>query len=342
MVVVNDNIGQTVKLLRGILLGPGFAAPLGPKRGISSFGPFINPSPAGADSPEASMMLMMLAKEASVISIIGLACAQSPLMESTCFSALPQDSKMGLGASIGKGRKPPRCQRLQRQRLFPRMRARRVLVLRLGVWGFGVDAKSVRSVCKHPPCVRHMSAACPPCVRRVSASVLAENRRETQNCRRFWTRPASSRLKSVNSHRDRGGHGRERQNCPRFWTCIGSSRLKSVNSHRDRGGRGRETQNCRDFRTCLRVSKVSTVTGIGGSWSRNAELSSLLDLPLGEGGVEKRDERREKTEARREERGERGDRREEREEERREERRERREERKERRERREERKVRER
>ena len=30
----------------------------------------------------------------------------------------------------------------------------------------------------------------------------------------------------------------------------------------------------------LRVSKVSTSTGIGGSWSRNAELSSLLDLLL--------------------------------------------------------------
>ena len=27
----------------------------------------------------------------------------------------------------------------------------------------------------------------------------------------------------------------------------------------------------------LRISKVSTVTGIGGSWSRNSELSSLLD-----------------------------------------------------------------
>ena len=30
----------------------------------------------------------------------------------------------------------------------------------------------------------------------------------------------------------------------------------------------------------LRISKVSTVTGIGGSWSRNAEFSSLLDLRL--------------------------------------------------------------
>ena len=57
------------------------------------------------------------------------------------------------------------------------------------------------------------------------------------------------RLKSVNSHRDRGGHGRETQNCRHCWTRLGSSRLKSVNSHRDRGG----------------------------SWSRNAELSSLLD-----------------------------------------------------------------
>ena len=58
--------------------------------------------------------------------------------------------------------------------------------------------------------------------------------RETQNCRRFWTRVGSSRLKSVNSHRDRKGPGGETQNCRHFWTRIGSSRLKSVNSHRDR------------------------------------------------------------------------------------------------------------
>ena len=48
----------------------------------------------------------------------------------------------------------------------------------------------------------------------------------------------------------------------RFWTRLGSLRLKSVNSHRDRGGPGRKTQNCRHLR--LRVSKVSTVTWIGG------------------------------------------------------------------------------
>ena len=80
-----------------------------------------------------------------------------------------------------------------------------------------------------------------------------ENRREMQNCRHFWTRLGSSRLKSVNSHRDRGGRGRETQNCRHFWTRLASSCLKSVNSR--------------------------------GSWSRNPELSSLLDSPLERGKV---------------------------------------------------------
>ena len=75
--------------------------------------------------------------------------------------------------------------------------------------------------------------------------------RETQNCRHFWLLLGSSRLKSVNRHRDRGGRGRETQNCRHFWTLLGSSRLKSVNRHRDPGGRGRETQNCRHFCPCL-------------------------------------------------------------------------------------------
>ena len=44
-----------------------------------------------------------------------------------------------------------------------------------------------------------------------------------------------------------GGPGREAQNCRHFWTRLGSSRLKSVNSHRDWGGPGRDTQNCRHF-----------------------------------------------------------------------------------------------
>ena len=90
----------------------------------------------------------------------------------------------------------------------------------------------------------------------------------------------------------RGGRGRKTQNCRHFWTRLASSRLKSVNSHRDPGGRGRKTQNCRHFGLVsrLRVSKVSTVTGIGGSWSQNAELLSLLALSLERG--EERGERR--------------------------------------------------
>ena len=57
----------------------------------------------------------------------------------------------------------------------------------------------------------------------------------------FWSCLASSRLKSVNRHRDRGGRAREMQNCRHLWTRLGSSRLKSANSHRDQEGRGRET-----------------------------------------------------------------------------------------------------
>ena len=121
---------------------------------------------------------------------------------------------------------------------------------------------------------------------------------------------ASQKCQQSQGHRDRGGRGRETQTCRHFWTGVGSSRLKSVDSHRGPGGPGRETQSCRHFcfhvarvstvteigrvlvakrRTVVtffglafgvRVSKVSTVTGIGGSWSRNADLLSLLDLRL--------------------------------------------------------------
>ena len=69
-----------------------------------------------------------------------------------------------------------------------------------------------------------------------------------------------------------------------------------------------------------RVSKVSTVTGLGESWPRNAELSTLLDLLLErrerlEEGGERREERREEERERKGQRGERrGERRKEREE----------------------------
>ena len=95
---------------------------------------------------------------------------------------------------------------------------------------------------------------------------MPEGRKSSRNAElsSLWTRLASSRLKSVNSHRDRGGRGREAQNCRHFWTRPGSSGLKSVNSHRDRG-----------------------------SWSRNPELSSLLDSPL-ERGKERGERRKER------------------------------------------------
>ena len=112
--------------------------------------------------------------------------------------------------------------------------------------------------------------------------------RETQNCRHFWTRPGSSRLKSaISIELLQGSGGSWSRNaklsslCPGFWTRLGSSRLKSVNSHR--GGPGLETQNCRHFWTrprssCLKsVNSIQQLQGSGGSWSRNAELSSLLD-----------------------------------------------------------------
>ena len=54
--------------------------------------------------------------------------------------------------------------------------------------------------------------------------------------------------------------------------------FKSVNSHRDRGGRARETQNCRHLWSGVSASQQCQQSqGSGGSWSRNPELSSLLD-----------------------------------------------------------------
>ena len=102
----------------------------------------------------------------------------------------------------------------------------------------------------------------------------------------FWTRLGSSRLESVNNHRDRGGCGHETQNCRHFWTIFGSStvtgigglvvvkcrtvvtfgfvsrfRVSKVSTVIGiRGGRGRETQICRPFWT---IFGSSTVTGIG-------------------------------------------------------------------------------
>ena len=99
-----------------------------------------------------------------------------------------------------------------------------------------------------------------------------------------------------------GGRGRGTQDCRHVWTCcVGAVvvakcrtvvvtfgpalRLRVSKVSTITGiavGRGRETQNCRHFWTCVASifasQKCQQSYGSGGSWPRNAELSSLLDL----------------------------------------------------------------
>ena len=73
-------------------------------------------------------------------------------------------------------------------------------------------------------------------------------------------------LKSINRPRDRGDRGREIQNCRLFWTRLGSSRLKVINNHNDRGGGVVAKPRIvviLGFVSRLRISKVSTVPEIG-------------------------------------------------------------------------------
>ena len=101
-----------------------------------------------------------------------------------------------------------------------------------------------------------------------------------------------------------GGPGRETQNCRHCWTRLGSSRLKSVNSHRDRGVLVAKPRSVVTFRLAsgLRVSKVSTVTGIGGVLVAKPRSVVTFGLVSGE---RKGDGREEKREIRGENRGER-------------------------------------
>ena len=74
----------------------------------------------------------------------------------------------------------------------------------------------------------------------------------------------------ANSHRDRGGGpGRETQNCRHFWTRVGSSRLRSANSHRDKEVLVVKCRTVVTFGLAFgqSSSQVPTVTRIGGSWS---------------------------------------------------------------------------
>ena len=184
----------------------------------------------------------------------------------------------------------------------------------------GLDAKSVRSVRKRSPCVRN----CPRPkivakrktvvtfglslglhVSRVStvtgtAGVLVAKRRNVVAFR-LALGPRVSKVSTVTG--TAGVLVAKMQNCRLFldWRWV----FASQKCQQSQGSRGSWSQKRRTVVTFglalgLRVSKVSTVTRMGGSWSRSAELSSLLDS-VAKGG---REERRERREERREKRGE--------------------------------------
>ena len=177
------------------------------------------------------------------------------------------------------------------------MRNRRVLVLRLGVWGSGVDGKSVRSVRKRSPCVRQRPQPKIVAKRRTvvafglalglrvsklsTFSGIGGPGRETQNGRHFWTCVWLPRLKMCIYFQGSGHPCRATRICRHFWTRAASLRLKTVNISRIGGVLVAKRRTVVTVGRALgrRVSKVSTFSGIGGSWSRNAELSSLFGSP---------------------------------------------------------------
>ena len=139
------------------------------------------------------------------------------------------------------------------------MRSRRVLALRLGVWGWGIDAKSVRSVRKRPQAftsVRKRLQAFTKVGKRPRPKIIAK-------CRTVVTFGLVLRLRvsTVSTvSRIGGGPGRETQNCRHCWTCVASSRLKSVSTVSRIGGvlvAKRKTVVTFGLVLRLRVSKAS-------------------------------------------------------------------------------------
>ena len=183
------------------------------------------------------------------------------------------------------------------------MRSRRVLVLRLGFWGLGLDATSVRSDRKRSPRVRkrpRLKIAAKPRlvvtfglalglrVSKVSTvttdpGVVFAKRRivvtfglalglrvsKVTNSLRDWGVFASHKCQYRS-----GGRVRETQNCRHFWTPVGSSRLDSVNSHKGSGGRVRETQNCRHFWTPVGSSRLDSVNSHRDRWGPGRETEN--------------------------------------------------------------------
>ena len=145
------------------------------------------------------------------------------------------------------------------------MRSRRVLVLRLGDWGLGVDAKSVRSVRKRSPCVRK-HAENQKNRRETELSSLLDSRWvfASQMCQQSqgsggvvvakrrtvvtFGLAFGIRVSKVSTVRGSGGVlVAKPRSVVTFWTSVWYSRLERVNSHGDGGGPGRETQICRHF-----------------------------------------------------------------------------------------------
>ena len=160
-----------------------------------------------------------------------------------------------------------------------------------------------------------------PFVRKRPQASAAENRCETQNCRRFRVASKASTLSAI------GGRGvlvakrrsvvafglagrlrvsspfRETPNCRRFWTCVGSPRMKSVHGLRDRGCPGRETQKCRHFWTRSRVAEERREERRERREERGEERGERKEESIEERG--ERGDRGEGREKRRERRGER-------------------------------------
>ena len=166
------------------------------------------------------------------------------------------------------------------------MRSRRVPVLKLGSRGPGGDAGSLRLCSQAFAIVRNCPQASAIVRNRSQASAESrtwrrdENRRETQNCRDFWTRLASSRLESVNNHRDRGGSWSRNPELSSLLDSSGVFASQKCQQSQGSGGswsRSPELSSLLDSSRIFASQKCQQSQGSGGSWSRSPELSSLLD-----------------------------------------------------------------
>ena len=163
---------------------------------------------------------------------------------------------------------------------FSRMRSRRVPVFKVGVQGsrrrrevVAFVFAIVRNPSQSSAIVRGASDLCRTCARLAGD----ENRLETQNCRHFLRFVLQKCQESQGS----GGSWSRNAELSSLLDSSPGLRVSKVSTVTGIGGVV-ETQNCRHFWTRLvfAFQKCQQSQGSGGSWSRNAELSSLLDSPL--------------------------------------------------------------